>query len=266
MIPETDFDRTAYMEVNRARDVVFNSFLPALITARGLRTAIDVGCGIGYYCSYLEALGLEMTGIDARIENIEVARRRNPRARFVSADIEQMMGIGFAGRGVGAQADRNFDLVFCAGLLYHLENPFRAIRTLRDLISPPWSMEPSRSLCVIESRVHWSDFPSGLLIQDRDGPSQSLHRFAILLSPRALVGMLYAAGFDYVYAVRHSSTHPELKRRAFWVATETPIDLAPLVLEPRESKADLSSAQYFYHRGPGRFWTAFWEAWRWLHL
>ncbi len=249
--PQLDFDSNYYLEVNRARDAVFQHILPRLVRDLDLRSAVDVGCGIGYYTSYLLSLGIQVTGLDGRIENIDVARLRYAGAKFMVFNIENSSN-AIAGR---------FDLVFCAGLLYHLENPFAAIRNLRAICN---------SICIIESRVHWSEFPITLLVKESDSPSQSLNRYAMIPSRRCTINMLYASGFDHVYSIEYRSGHEELKRsvlrrprRHFFVASLAPINMSGLMTEPRAAEHD---ARNFtpYSRNWKLFLKSVLEAFRWL--
>ena len=74
----------------------------------------------GYFSALLQALHLDVLALDGRAENIEEARSRVPGVEFRLADAEDS-----AVRALG-----KFDLTLCFGLLYHLENPFAAIRNL----------------------------------------------------------------------------------------------------------------------------------------
>ena len=225
--PASEFDSQYYLSVNRARDEVFMQFLPHLIEKLGLRTAIDIGCGVGYYTKFLCDLGLTVIGVDGRPKNVEAATLRYPQIKYLTADVEE---ISLSNRGT-------FDMVFCAGLLYHLENPFKALRNIRRLCT---------SVCVVESRVHWTDFPGALLVRDAEGASQALRSYAFVLSRETIVRMLYVVGFEYVYSVEHKSNHEELRssmfkrsRRHFFVASTNKIDLPCLSLESRTSVFEL---------------------------
>src|SRR5215475_9077416 len=117
------FDQQHYDELNAARKDATNEVLGCANASLGLKTALDVGCGVGYFCDFLAQFGLAVTGVEGRAENAEEARRRNPAVNFhvMNAEDEAIRTLG------------TFDLVFCFGLLYHLENPLRAVRNLRSL-------------------------------------------------------------------------------------------------------------------------------------
>src|SRR5258708_12403296 len=88
-----------------------------------LHTALDLGCGVGYFSAMLQGLGMQVTAMDGRAENIAEARDRHSGIDFRVADAEDP-SLAALGR---------FDLVCCLGLLYHLGSPLRAFRNLHAL-------------------------------------------------------------------------------------------------------------------------------------
>ncbi len=249
--PRTDFDTPYYMEVNKVREIVFRSVLPDIVTSKNLKSVIDIGCGIGYFCSFLLSLNLKTTGIDVREENIEVAKERCPNANFFTSNIEEYE----------SKNSQTWNLVFCAGLLYHLENPFKAIRNLRLLCD---------SVCVIESRVHWSDFPIVELGHDRTGVSQAVNNYVMLPSRICISEMLYAAGFNFVYSILYKSDHEEFRsgfykkpRRHFFVASLSSIQHPLLKFEKQLEKGQIHSS-LIYLRNRRRFVASILEAFGWL--
>lgn len=98
------------------------SFLPLLFPEgwRG-RTIVDLGCLEGGYATEFARLGLEATGIDVRagnISNAEYVRSRTglPNLHFVQDDAWNVRDHGV------------FDIVFCVGLHYHIDDQFRFLR------------------------------------------------------------------------------------------------------------------------------------------
>jgi SAM-dependent methyltransferase len=71
----------------QARYVQMLRIDPALAGAR----VLDYGCGMGDFAAFLDthAPGVTYTGIDINPRLIEIARRRNPRGRFLVLDIEE---------------------------------------------------------------------------------------------------------------------------------------------------------------------------------
>src|SRR5690242_15493534 len=116
----TPFDRKEYRALIEARDQTLRRIVKRLKPALGFSTALDAGCGVGFFSQTLAECGLCTCGFDARAENVEEARRRFPGIPFEQADVEarEISRLG------------QFDLVLCFGLLYHLENPLQAIRKI----------------------------------------------------------------------------------------------------------------------------------------
>ncbi len=217
------FDTDYYRLINERRKDFLNELLPSLLTAHDLRTALDAGCGIGFFSHYLAGLGLKVTAFDARAENIAEAKRRLPEIDFYVHDLEdhQVQELG------------SFDLVLCFGLLYHLENPFRAIRNLHALTG--------RTL-LVESVITPHPLPMAALVEESQGKDQSLRHIALVLSETCLVKMLYRAGFPAVYRVTQLPDHEDFRatlarkrRRTILVASRIRLS-SPLphqVLEPQ---------------------------------
>src|SRR5690606_26221549 len=75
------------------------------------KRALDVGCGAGLVCEPLARLGAAATGVDAALENVEVARHH---AAGSGLDIDYRQG-ELAELGLGM-----FDLVTCFEVLEHV--------------------------------------------------------------------------------------------------------------------------------------------------
>lgn len=113
----TPFDRREYRQLIEARAQAIQRVVKRLKPALGLSSAVDVGCGVGFFSQTLAECGLCVGGFDARPENVAEARKRFPEIPFAEADIE--------GREIPELG--RFDFVLCFGLLYHLENPLQAV-------------------------------------------------------------------------------------------------------------------------------------------
>jgi FkbM family methyltransferase len=220
----TPFDQREYRKLIEARGKTIERVVKKLKPELGLATAIDVGCGVGFFSQTLAESGCNVCGLDGREENVVEARRRFPQIPFEQADIEDERTQSLGG----------FDLVLCFGLIYHLENPLVAIRNLRALTEKCLLLE---SMCIPDEK------PAMLLREEPRQEDQSLTDMACYPSEGSLVKMLYRAGFRVVYRVMPLPDHddftetPEhMRRRTVLLASTKPIDVAGfrLCTEPRE--------------------------------
>jgi SAM-dependent methyltransferase len=187
------FDRPGQAAFMSARREFLGRFLPQWKEELGLRTALDVGCGVGHFAAALRDMGLEVTAIDAREDNIAEAARRHPGVDFRVADVEdpQVANLG------------RFDLVLSFGLLYHLENPFRAMRSLHALAG---------KLLLVESICLPQETPLLLICDEPPGEDQSLRAVSCYPSEGALIKMAFLAGFPRVYRFLELPEHDNFQR------------------------------------------------------
>jgi FkbM family methyltransferase len=254
MEQEMIFDQPHYMALNVARGEALRGFLASIVKEMQLNSAVDVGCGVGYFSSLLQSLHLDVLALDGRAENIEEAKVRVPGVEFRLADAEDG-GIRSLGK---------FDLALCFGLLYHLENPFAAIRNLFAL---------TQKIAVVEGMCIPGDEP---LFGVRDeGPTedQGLRYIALYPTESCLVKLLYRSGFPFVYRFRIAPAHRDFQTsrirrqvRTILAASTVPLNTEMLVLaaEPttnpdpwtinttgRKVRRGLSRAKQFLKK-PGR--------------
>jgi FkbM family methyltransferase len=219
------FDQPHYEALNKAREATLRPLLASLETSADLRTVVDVGCGLGYFSALMTDLGFQVMALDGRPENVDEARHRYRGVEFRVADAEDPIV-----RSLG-----EFDLVLCLGLLYHLENPFIAIRNL---------FEMTRKVAILEGMCFPDERPI-LAIRD-EGPTedQGLRHVALYPSENALIKLLYRAGFLYVYRLTTKPPHPDFRSsstrkfaRTFLVASRVPVlsGLLQLAIEPATS-------------------------------
>lgn len=222
---QTVFDQSHYLKLIEARGKFLKRFLPQLKSSVDLKSALDAGCGVGFFSLLLRECGLDVHGFDGRESNTNEARQRYPEISFSQGDIEDL-----AITGLGS-----FDLVLCFGLLYHLENPLRAIRHLHALTGKVLLLE-SMCLPTYEMQV--------LLREEPDAVDQSLTDLAFYPSEGCIVKMLFRAGFKYVYRIANLPDHEEFRdtpafrrRRTVILATHEPVLLSGLVPldEPHET-------------------------------
>lgn len=206
------FDMPHATGFTNARTAWLDGLLPPLIVAHGYKTAVDVGCGVGYFSAYLRDLGLRVVATDGRAENVAEAKRRLPDVTCAVHDVEDR-----SLRQLGV-----FDVVLCVGLLYHLENPFAAIRNLHALTG---------RLLIVESVVVPGTRAGAVLLDEPGGRDQALQDSVLVVSEPALIKMLYRAGFPSVYRADPLPKHDDFRetpllhrRRTVVVAATASID------------------------------------------
>ena len=240
----TAFDQPHYLRLIDSRGSTLRSVLDKLKQPLSLSTALDAGCGVGFFSKLLADLGLSVSSFDGRSENIAEARRRFPSLSFAIADVQDSSVTSLG----------SFDLVLCFGLLYHLENPFRAIRNLRALAAKCLLLE---SMCIPGEREEL------LLREEPCVEDQSLTDMACYPTESALVKMLYRAGFPKVYRVvplpdddDFRNTAELARRRTMLLASNTPIDAAGfrLMPEPQESRDPWTKLAASRPSLPRRLW------------
>lgn len=217
------FDQSHYDALNAAREATVRSILPDLRQRLGLKTALDLGCGLGHYTDFLHKQGFDVLAVDGRAENVQEARRRFPQLRFEVADAQDPALVNLG----------KFDLVFCFGLLYHLENPFRVVRNIAELAG---------KFTLVEGIVYPSPEPAMVLMDENHKEDQGLDFMAFYPSEACLVKMLRRAGFSECFTPNPMPDHPEyrvgtngFRRRTVLAASKVPATSASLTPWPDPS-------------------------------
>jgi SAM-dependent methyltransferase len=190
------FETTAAVEINKRRKEFLDQFLPQLMRSHGLRTALDVGCGFGYFSQYLADLGLRVQGFDVRPENVEAAGKRCVGINFRQASVEDINPGDFG----------LHDLVFCAGLLYHLENPFRALRNLEAVTG---------QILLIETVIAPFRSQVTVLYEEERAENQGVNFVADIPSEMWFIKALYKVGFPFVYRASRLPDHRDFHSTFF---------------------------------------------------
>jgi len=220
------FDEPSTQLFNAARGRYVSELLQELKPTGDYRTGLDVGCGFGYFAQCLSESGLTVTAFDGREENTVEAARRNPKVTFHVYNVEDP-----AVRELG-----RFDVVTCLGLLYHLENPFAAIRNVAALTG---------KVLILESVVAPFRQPAAVLYQEDEDIDQGLNYVALIPSESWLIKTLYLAGLEHVYRPVRLPDHSEFRgtaakrrRRTMLVASRDPLRLTSLrpAAQPRIRK------------------------------
>jgi 2-polyprenyl-3-methyl-5-hydroxy-6-metoxy-1,4-benzoquinol methylase len=220
------FDEPYYIDINHARWTVVETILNAIKQKNEieLSSCLDVGCGPGWFSRKLVDRGLSVIGIDGRLELVEIAKDRVSHAKFDCKDIESREQI--------SKLDRA-DLVFCFGLLYHTENPFRAIRNLYAL---------TKKILLIESIIIPGNKPIAWLVEEGKNETQGLTHYAMIPSRSCAIEMLRIAGFKYVYEYQGEVEHEDFRetddkhqRRRIFLASLVNLEVNNLVQAPQTS-------------------------------
>jgi SAM-dependent methyltransferase len=100
-------------------------FFPEMRTQRRALRVVDLGCLEGGYAVEFARMGFDTLGIEARRENIQNCEFVKshlvlPNLRFAQDDVRNIAAHG------------SFDITFCGGLLYHLDNPSAYLHTLSN--------------------------------------------------------------------------------------------------------------------------------------
>jgi len=182
------FDQSHYAALNAAREAVLHPLVEGIQGILPVETALDVGCGSGYFSGILHAEGFRVIGLEGRPENRALAAERYPQIPFFTVNLEddEVRRHGPA------------DLVVCFGLLYHLENPFRAARNLHALTG---------KVLLVESMCLPLDSPVMELRDECCSEDQGLQFVAFYPSEACLTKLLYRAGFSFVYRLRKAPDH-----------------------------------------------------------
>ncbi len=239
------FDRPDVKRFDKARQDLLRDLLATLRNQVRLETAADIGCGVGEFSAFLRDLGFQVVAVDGRGENVEEARKRFPDIEFrlFNAEDESLQQLGV------------FDLVLCVGLLYHLENPFRAIRNLHDLTG---------NLALVEGMSAPTSRPVMELQDEGSVENESLNRVAFYPSESCLVKMFYRAGFSYVYRFSRLPDH-ELyidtlcRKRARTILAVSRVPLRSSYLQLAQEPMNWAASFDLWRRWPRL--SDFWHKW-----
>jgi SAM-dependent methyltransferase len=182
------FDRPEALEINRAR----LKHLESLDLPIQGKSVLDVGCGVGHLSRFFIENGCRVFCIDGREENISSLKERYPDLDSAVADVEKdsLSDYGF------------FDIVFCYGLLYHLENPTIALKNMASVC---------REMLLLETCITDHPYPLIQLVEESATYNQSLTGLGTRPTPSYVVTAMLHAGFSYVYVPETRPEFPDFK-------------------------------------------------------
>jgi SAM-dependent methyltransferase len=191
-----EFDAPAYQHINQAREVWLRRIFGQLPFRGELQTALDIGCGAGHFSQVLHELGLSVTGLDLREENLAVCRSRFPHIAFDSIDLDEDFTMP------------RHDLVLLFGILYHLQSPLTALPRLGDAVG---------RVAVVSTRVAAGHEMTLHLFRENHGLAHNEASVTAVPTFPALVALFHLAGLDHVYLPDEQPYHPE-----WHVSADTP--------------------------------------------
>ncbi len=186
---DTVFDSEGYMVINEVRKAWLLQVLNELPFGNQLKTALDVGCGAGYFSEILRDKGMEVSGIDLQEGNIRECRERYPEMKFNTVNLDQPF-----------EETGPYDLVLLFGILYHLQSPLQTILNLRNMIG---------RVGIVSTRTASGDSMACYLHHEFEGAAHNTARVTAVPTLAAYVRMFNYAGFDYVYVPKYQPNHPQ---------------------------------------------------------
>jgi SAM-dependent methyltransferase len=182
------FDQQKYLEINEAR----MRHLESLKLPLKDKTVLDVGCGIGHLAQFFVRRGCRVVCVDGRQENIDELRSRYPGIKASVIDVEKDSLDQFG----------TFDIIFCYGLLYHLENPLAALRNMAPVC---------KELLLLETIICDHIVPILRIVEESLTVSQALRGLGYRPSPSYVAMALNRVGFPFVYMPKTPPEHPEFR-------------------------------------------------------
>lgn len=85
---------------------------------------LDVGCSVGATCAAAMDLGWHTTGIDLDQPALTIARERFPKGEFLATSLQSLI-----------DAERKFDVVYCAEVLEHVPDPHAFVEELKSVLA-----------------------------------------------------------------------------------------------------------------------------------
>lgn len=211
------FDSAHYQQINQAR----LNHLAQLGLPLDNRVVLDVGSGPGDMAQFFVQRGNRVLCVDGREDNIAQMRERYPDLEGHHCDVQVPHSLDAFGP---------VDIVFCYGLLYHVENPIQVLRNLAAVTG---------DLLLLSTIICDAKRPLVQFVPERNTATQALDGIGCRPSPSLIVATLMLAGFEHIYRPTIVPDHPEFHfkwrnnldwqrrghpLRAVFIASRQPLD------------------------------------------
>lgn len=120
------------------------------------KTVLEVGAGIGDHTSFFLDRGCQVVTTEARPGNLEILMARYPNLEVKHLDLDKPDLTG----------NRQFDIIYCYGVLYHLQKPAQAIEFMAECC---------KDMLLVETCVSFGDGESiNPCLERAESPSQAI--------------------------------------------------------------------------------------------
>ena len=217
------FDYKDAIDINRARLDHLASLGLDFIN----KDVIEVGAGIGKHTTFFEKLGCNVISTDIRYDNVQEILRRYPyrNGKVTVADLSIPGDHKKFGK---------FDIVYCYGVLYHLENPSLCLEELSDNCN---------GLFLLETCVNNVDNGEINIVDENANEYNQSYHGKGCRPGRDWTFTELKKYYPYVYSTRAQPIHPDFplefpvinpiapNARAIFVASTFPIYSSALLTE-----------------------------------
>jgi hypothetical protein len=208
----TTFAHPYYLRHNQRRQ----EHLASLNLDIAHKSVVEIGAGVGDHTEFWLDRKADILITEARAENLKILRARYPANKVQELDMDQLENV---------KLNRDFEIVYCYGLLYHLGKPAEAIEFMARHCS---------SMLLLESCVSVGDDESVNLVSEVKDPTQSFSGTGCRPT-RVWVHNQLKKYFNHVYMPVTQPAHPEFPldwkkkdhtplTRAVFVASRTAVD------------------------------------------
>jgi SAM-dependent methyltransferase len=213
--PAKLFDAANYQEINAARwDVIEDVIRSLRHQGMTLASAYDFGAGPGWFAERLSQQSLDVVALEGRPEVAAIGRKRAPGCAFEVFDLDVMASDQLP-------APRDFSLSF--GILYHLENPLRALRIMAAMTG---------KAMLLETMIVPGDIALARVVRENPNETQGILPLAMILSRPAIEQAMWGNGLTHVMErtlpVDHIDFHdlPDRHaRRSMWLLTREAVSV-----------------------------------------